>query len=549
MRQLKIVQFFNREYEGSKRRIIAMSCISGLSFPLMVYVVNQAALSAAAGSTDADFRIFFMYVVICALILVTKRYALTQTTIMAESVVRKVRVRLIDKIRRTDLAFMERLGKGDVRARLTQDTDLISFTASDVMYVFDGILSAAGLFIYAASVSLPSFLFVSIFLVLLFGAYFFNYRIISRKLHLAREKEGRFFDALDDVLSGFKEIKINRGANDDLFADIESISHETETLKTEAGYKSNRNILLSFVLYEGLLAVVVFLVPLVSGARSDVVIQLVAMMLFVYGTLNGISRGMPVVFTTNVAVENIERLESRIDAFGPLADTVVPESTDFNRIGLHQVSYRYTGEMESVLFEEGPIDLTIQKGEVLFLVGGNGSGKSTLLKLITGLYYPMQDGSIQLNGRAVTQDNYQAYRELFSTVFTDYHLFRKLYGLETVDEKRVSRLLGEMALHAKTEYRDGAFTNLDLSRGQGKRLAYIAALLEDRPIYVLDEWAADQDPEFRIHFYDRFLQDLRAMGKTVIAASHDDRFFDRADRVIKMEEGKIVEIMNPLEID
>lgn len=188
------------------------------------------------------------------------------------------------------------------------------------------------------------------------------------------------------------------------------------------------------------------------------------------------------------------------------------------------------------LFEVGPLDLNIRQGEVLFIVGGNGSGKSTLLKLLTGLY-PPSGGSMTLDGATIGPETYQTYRELFSAIFADFHLFRKLYGLESPDEQKIRELLREMELTRKTRYADRRFSDIDLSSGQRKRLAYIAALLEDKPIYVFDEWAADQDPIFRKYFYNNLIGDLRTMGKTVIAVSHDDRYFNRADRVLKMEEG------------
>ena len=113
--------------------------------------------------------------------------------------------------------------------------------------------------------------------------------------------------------------------------------------------------------------------------------------------------------------------------------------------------------------------------------------------------------------------------------------------MEDIDENYVNMLLRKMGIEKKTQYSENTFANINLSTGQRKRLAYIMALLEDKQIYVFDEWAADQDPEFRKKFYNRFLNDMRLMGKTVIAVSHDDRYFDTADRIIKMEEGKIVQ--------
>jgi putative ATP-binding cassette transporter len=176
---------------------------------------------------------------------------------------------------------------------------------------------------------------------------------------------------------------------------------------------------------------------------------------------------------------------------------------------------------------------------VIFIVGGNGSGKSTLMTLLIGLYYP-ENGTIYLNQNVVSPQDYSSYRELFSTIFTDFYIFKKLYGLEHIDENEVNDLLRKMQLEKKTEYVNKQYTNTNLSTGQRKRLAYITGLLEDKSIYVFDEWAADQDPEFRKLFYNQFIDDMRIMGKTVIAVSHDDRYFDTADRIIKMEEGKII---------
>jgi putative ATP-binding cassette transporter len=186
----------------------------------------------------------------------------------------------------------------------------------------------------------------------------------------------------------------------------------------------------------------------------------------------------------------------------------------------------------------GPLNLTIQQGEILFIVGGNGSGKSTLLKLLTGLYYP-DVGTLSVDDKVIEQDNYQAYRELFSIIFTDFHLFDRLYGLPAVDEQQLNALLRLMELEKKTQYLDGKFSHLDLSTGQKKRLAFIVTVLEDKPVYILDELAADQDPQFRKYFYEKVLPDLREQGKTIIAVTHDDKYFEVADRIIKMDYGEI----------
>jgi putative ATP-binding cassette transporter len=172
-------------------------------------------------------------------------------------------------------------------------------------------------------------------------------------------------------------------------------------------------------------------------------------------------------------------------------------------------------------------------------VGGNGSGKSTLLKLLTGLYYPTT-GYLDLNRDQIEKTQYASYRELFGIVFTDFHMFDKLYGLSEIDEKQVKGLLRLMQLDKKTKYREGEFSQLDLSTGQKKRLAFVTAVLENKPIYIFDELAADQEPQFRQYFYEVVLNDLKKQGKTIIAVTHDDNYFHIADRVLKMEYGRLL---------
>ena len=108
----------------------------------------------------------------------------------------------------------------------------------------------------------------------------------------------------------------------------------------------------------------------------------------------------------------------------------------------------------------------------------------------------------------------------------------------------VDRLLAEFRLADKTELSDDEFSTLDLSGGQRRRLALIVSLLEKRPILLLDEWTAEQDPEFRIKFYHELLPEMMKAGLTVVVITHDDRYLDELDltaRRIRMDEGRIVE--------
>jgi len=544
---IKTAEFYNREHQGPKGRVIFMSCMGSITFALLLAVVNQAAEIVADLTVSGELWLFLIFLAICAVMIVCKYYAMYHTTRIIQKTVRKVRLRLVDKIRHTELQFVDRKGKGELYARIVQDTELIALSSPYLLSLFETALSTVVVLFYMAYISITGFVLALTGMIIMNIIFFSHHIRIKENLRKARAKEGDFTDAINDTISGFKEIRVNTRKNNDLFADIKVLAKESERLKTEAEISNNKNIVSTIVLTLMVLAIIVFIVPVFSNGHNEVVTELVAATLLILGMSGLATRYIHSITRSNVAVENLERLEAELDSFGTYAAVDARDIIeDFREIALRSVTFQYNRKVDEKSFTVGPIELDIRQGEVLFIVGGNGSGKSTLMKLLTGLYYPLAGGSITLDDTILTRTNYQTYRELFSVIFTDFHLFKKLYGLEPVDEQQVRHLLKEMDIHKKTDFIDGRFTRIDLSTGQRKRLAYIASLLGDKPIYLFDEWAADQDPVFRKYFYIKFLEDLRKMKKTVIAVTHDDRYFDRADRVIKMEDGQVVEdIRNP----
>jgi putative ATP-binding cassette transporter len=249
---------------------------------------------------------------------------------------------------------------------------------------------------------------------------------------------------------------------------------------------------------------------------------------------------MPLMAMARVAVEKVRRLGVVLDEVEPEATSLKPIHR-WKRIELRGVTHKYHREGEDRGFQLGPIDMELRLGEIVFVVGGNGSGKTTLIKLFTGLYVPEQ-GEIHLDDQLIDADNRESYRQLFSAVFDNAVLFDRLMGLDAADlDGRAREYLRELELDHVVDVKKGVFSTTELSRGQRKRLALLTAYLEDRAIYIFDEWAADQDPVFKRLFYRKLLYDLRNSGKTVLAITHDDRYFDAADRVIKLEDGQVAE--------
>jgi putative ATP-binding cassette transporter len=223
----------------------------------------------------------------------------------------------------------------------------------------------------------------------------------------------------------------------------------------------------------------------------------------------------------------------------------LPEATSMSRaplVELDQVSFTYQSEKtEEGAFTLGPITVDLRPGNLVFVIGGNGSGKSTFVKVLTGLYAP-QSGTVRMAGTPITESNREWHREHFSVVFSDFHVFDRLFGIEDATASALAeRYLALLQIDQKVSLHERRFSTVELSQGQRKRLALVTAYLEDRPIYVFDEWAADQDPQYKEIFYRTLLPDLRARGKLVIVITHDDRYFHLGDHVVKLEDGKVVE--------
>jgi putative ATP-binding cassette transporter len=285
--------------------------------------------------------------------------------------------------------------------------------------------------------------------------------------------------------------------------------------------------------------VIVFVVPKLSPTYSAQVVKITTAVLFLVGPISGLVGTLPNLAAADAAVENIGALEARLDqSLARTFDRFTP-LTSFREIELENVVFHYDDPKFGNTFTVGPINLTIRAGETIFVAGGNGSGKSTFIKLLTALYYPQQ-GIIRVDGRVLTAETYESYRSLFATVFTDYHLFERLYGLYDVPDEEIARELDFIEMSGKTRVVNYEFETMELSGGQRKRLALLVALLENRPIYIFDEMAADQDPAFRRKFYTEILPLLRTQGRTVIAVTHDDKYFGEADRLLKMDEGRFV---------
>jgi len=519
-----------------------MAVVSGVASAGLLAIVNSAAQTAH--SEGLNYRYFAIYIVLFLLFFVAKKYSIRLSSAQIEKVISKTRDRISNKIAQSELSTIERFDSSTLFTRLTRDTSVISQASFQMTGAAQAVVMVFFAMLYIFSISTIAFVMILLATFMVVSSYFVFLQDYNNKLKTADQDEERFIESLTSIVQGFKEIKMNSKKRTNL------LNEHNETLETVLSSKlkisdlTTTSIIYSDIFLYSRLAAIVFIAPHFASMEAATITKLITATLFIIAPFSSIVVVMPVVSKTNVAISNIYELEAILDKEKESSMSIDKSSyaiDEFKGISLQGVNFYYLNRGNEKLFSIGPIDLEVKKGETIFIVGGNGSGKSTMIKVLLGLYFP-KEGNIMVNDEVVDDYNYQAYRDLFSIILTDFHLFKRFYGLDDVDLKILHKLLVEMQLHKKTKYVDGAFTTTDLSTGQRKRLALIRTFLEDKPICVFDEWAADQDPEFRKYFYRTILKRLKEQGKTVIAVTHDDAYFDAADRIYKMVEGKLIEI-------
>ena len=542
---MQVVQLLLRESPDAWRRALIVAGIAGVGNAAILGIINRSASLASADSGLLNFRLLLLFGLCMLAFFLGKRYALIQSSAIVEQMVKDRLIRVSDKIRHTELELVENLGHGELFTKLCQDTALISQSGLILVNAAQQSLVLLFCLCYIAVLSFPAFA-VTLGTIAVGVVIYFQHAESAQGLLLRlKRKEARLVDALDHMIDGFKEIRLNRKKSDAVFTEFTELSETVRSLKIDTQVAFLVDIMFSDVFFYSLLAIVVFLLPRFNQTTGSVVLMTTAAILFIMGPLSLVVQAAPVFQRAQAAIANLAVLEDKLDRASASGDGPIDGTwRGFETISIDAVFFTYA-ERDGVhgAFSVGPMSTHIRRGETIFIVGGNGSGKTTVLKLLTGLYFP-NSGVIRVDREVLTRGNVQNYRELFSTVFSQFHLFDRLYGMEDADPQSVQAILEEMQLSGKTRFEAGRFTDLNLSTGQRKRLALAVTLLENKEILVFDEWAADQDPHFRRHFYEVVLKRLKEEGKTVIAVTHDERFWKHADRVIKMEYGSIVEDAN-----
>jgi putative pyoverdin transport system ATP-binding/permease protein len=460
---------------------------------------------------------------------------------LAQGSIFQLRLQLGRRILGADLAQLERLGSGALMAALTEDVQsianafwLIPFLCIDLAMVIGGLG-------YILWLSWQMLLLVCLIIFSFLGVYKKILVRAKRELNDSRQEKDRLFDHFKAVTDGAKELKLGFDRRESFFDDDLQVT-AAKTRDSQVRGLSWFSLIDNFGKFAFFLTfgLVLFVFPRVLKMDAGTLSGYLITFTYLSKPLESLIARLPVLSQASVALEKIDSLNLSLqDQQEPQTQRPEAIAPHWQSLNLTNIHHTYPGDQEDQRFSLGTLNLSFSPGELIFVIGGNGSGKSTLAKLLTGLYVP-ETGTIEFAGQTITDANREWYRQHFSVVFSDFFLFDRLLGV-TQDrlETAAQTFLAKLKLTHKVTIEGDRLSTTALSQGQRKRLALLYAWLEDRPIYLFDEWAADQDPAFREIFYTEFLPELKAQGKTVFVISHDDHYFSVADRVIKLEYGAI----------
>jgi putative pyoverdin transport system ATP-binding/permease protein len=539
---ISMLRFYCQQSLGRLTLGLASGLLSGVLTACLIAIINRW----VNGRILLDLNSLELFLVLCAGRLLFGVLSHRMLIRLSQGAVCNLRLLLCRQILASPLIQLERLGSGKIIGVLTEDVSRIAEVVVNIPYFFINFVILVACLVYLGVASLPVFGITLASIAI--GVTTYLWPVYRANLHLrrARHAESTLFRYMNDVVEGAKELKQGKIRRDAFFSCLLEPAAETvrngqirgiSIYATAANW--NRTL---FFLY---VAVIVVFGQRLLGVSIRDLAGYTLVLLYMMAPLEAVMNVLPLLARAGVAVDNAQSMGLMLQesaSEGPVIENgdIQKEQSKPIALSLENITYKYQAEDGNHAFCLGPLNMTIRPGEVTFVTGANGSGKTTLAKLVCGLYVPAS-GTIQVNGEFISENNREAYRHLFGAVFSDFHLFDRLVGVPESQLTRAVDYLCELELDRKVRINDATWSTLLLSRGQRKRLALLLALIADTPVLVFDEWAADQDPHFKRAFYGKILQNLKSQRKTVLVITHDEHYFHFADRLLKLDEGRILE--------
>jgi cyclic peptide transporter len=537
---MNVFKVFQRQSKFLLVFIFIMGLINSLIYMGLLVFVNAAISGNVVTIVPRPYQAGAFFLLVLAS-LATSKFFQTHMVKLTHKLLMEFELSILDKLRFATCQAFDKIGAERVYTAIA-DTRVLG----QVPEVFVNALNAALITICGLSylfwISIPASLTVTLIMATLLLYYVYRNRSIATDLNTLRDLQNDYHVYLNDLLEGFREVKMSKERNQRMYDEfLKQNRLESEKLGIKTSLKYLTNELIGSHSWYLVLGAVIFGLPHIVNTNAGMISPFIATILYLMGPVATLILFIPFYTRVKISLQRIFQLEHDVNI--NTDNCVLDEEliNAFENIRFEDVTFEYRDESNGRAFKVGPINLQINQGEVVFITGGNGSGKSTFISLLVGLYRPTS-GIIYYNGEPVSAEKAFSYSNRFSAIFTNHYLFHRNYDgfkLDHENEELMQYLqMMEMEEVIKFDSKQNCIRT-DLSKGQQKRLALIYGLMEHRSVMVLDEWAAEQDPYFRKYFYETLLGRFKQEMKTVIAVTHDDRYFHVADRIIRFDFGKI----------
>lgn len=508
--------------------------ISGsIGYAFIMFIIDLAIKG------QSGFKYFYYFIFAMITYVFTQKLTRSNIISFANQQVYKFRKHVFNIVLNTSHEKLENTDSGRIYTCINNDMEILGNSMRDVVTVITNIITIIICFIYLTILNFKCFIFAILVFAIAVAfemIYVKNQEKVFEKLMLMQHK---LYNFLDSLIRGHKELAINQRKQIEYEKDINVVNEKYMETRVDAENRMTNTFVIGQTLVYIVIGIVVFVFPILFHEVNYQVLQSYTMVfLFIINPISYLVDLAPKAFQAKVSYSRIIKLIGELEVIVDHEQNRISlTEKNIESIQLRDVTYSYNKDKEGSSFMVGPINCTFAGSQINFIIGGNGSGKSTLAKIITGLYHE-QNGEVLINGKPNLPESRG---ELFSTVFSDYYLFKKIYGIDTNGkEEFIKKYLDKLNMSDKVTIENNELNTIDLSSGQ-KRIALLLCYLEDKDIYLFDEWAADQDVEFRKFFYMELLPEMKKQGKTIIAITHDDRYFDIADNIFYMEMGKITQ--------
>ncbi|MGB3182838.1 MAG: cyclic peptide export ABC transporter [Cyclobacteriaceae bacterium] len=530
-------------HTGKYILFVLLGIVAAVANTAIIYIINEV-IAGYVDNTETDTVTYLYYFGGAILMFFISRWMVSYGMVgFMQNMLYKIRLQVVEMVLKSPFHPLVK-NKEKVYTALTRDTNNVVNATLNIVDLLTNSILVIMCLVYMGILSWKLLLSFGGMLILALGIYAVSERKAVSLFNQAMSNDDRFVKSLNELLTGFKEVIIARKKG----ADIRdkhmkpALEEAVDLNKKALVFHLNNRIIGQMAFYIFIGALLLFIGNNIGAERSQI-ISFVFVLLYIWSPIETIVLMVPSLSQAKISLNRLGSLsEALSDTDRGYSES--PRQIDFNSLEVESMVYQYQSETEDLPFRVGPNTFGLSKGEVVFIFGGNGSGKTTFVNLMIGLF-TSDEGTMKVNGEVISPERFADYRALFAPVFSDFHLFPEAFGIENFDKEKAAEYVNMFELEGKVEIKDTGFSTTNLSTGQRKRLALISAMLEKKPVLILDEFAADQDPYFRRKFYNEILPFMKTEGFTVAAITHDDNYYHLADRIYKMSEGKLKSVIVP----